>query len=431
MSSPAPIGPEPHREPALSTGWSRWRTLLAAAAFVAISIIVGARTISNLNIPGQPTVELFGLQDFRDNFYYPSVALLQGRNPYDYADYHAHYPIDRPLPAYSPISLLLHVPVALLPFGPAMVAYFLLTLGLLVVLAILAVRGSGLPAEPWRVLLVAALLVLSRPGHMTLFIGQCSAIMAVACTAALVQGRKRPWLAAIGVAAACAKPSYGGPLGVLMLCRGDFRAFFLGSALAAAAGLVSGFGPIRAAGGILPWIESVRGSMQEVANDSTFNEPTSLIRLDPVSILGRLIGRPPGTLVNVVLAIAILGGTGWLMRRLQARGEPEPRIVSNSLACLAILLATYHQPYDALILALPVTALLLMPGKVGALRVVLALLLLVPGLNYLATFTVLERFEVNHALWLLISESNGVALALALILGMRLAWSRADRGFSS
>jgi hypothetical protein len=63
-------------------------------------------------------------------------------------------------------------------------------------------------------------------------------------------------------------------------------------------------------------------------------------------------------------------------------------------------------------------------------RALLAFLLVVPGLNYLATFTVLERFEINRFMWLLISESNGMALALALILAMRLAWARAERGFS-
>jgi hypothetical protein len=409
----------------------RTRTVLAAAAFAAISALVAVRTVANLNIPGRPTVERFGLQDFRDNFYYPSVALLEGRNPYDYADYRAHYPIDRPLPPYSPVSLLLHAPLALLSYQPAMAADFILNLGLLLLLALLAVRGAGLPTEAWRVLLVAAALVLSRPGHMTLYIGQCSALMAVASTAALLEGRRRPWLAAIGLAAACAKPSYGGPLGILMLARGDGRAFLLGSGLAAVLGVLGGLGPMSAAGGLRPLFASVRDSMRVVATDDTFREPTSLIRLDPVSLVGRVLGRPPGTLVNVLVAIAILGGAALLMRRLAQRGEPEPRAFSNSLGCLAVLLATYHQPYDALILALPATALLLFPAPFTARRAILAFLLLVPGLNYVATFTLLERFDIPRFLWLFISESNGVALALALILGMRMAWERAQRGFST
>jgi hypothetical protein len=408
----------------------RLRTILAAAAFAAISLVVAVRTERNLIIPGQPAAELFGLQDFRDNFYYPSAALLDGRNPYDYADYRAHYPIDRPLPPYSPISLLLHLPLALLPFTAAMAADFLANLGLLVVLAILSLRGAGVRTEPWRVLLVAALLVLSRPGHMTLFIGQCSAVMAVACTAALVEGRRRPWLAAIGVAVACAKPSYGGPLGVLMLLRGDLRALLPGSALAAMLGLIGAIGPLRAAGGLPELLDSVRGSMDVVATDVTFHEPTSLIRLDPVSLVGRVLGRPPGSLIGAALAIVILGAAGFLMRRLAARGEPEPRAVSNSLGCLAILLATYHQPYDALILALPAAVLLLTPGPVTMRRVALTFLLLVPGVNYVATFTLLERFDLPRFAWLLISESNGMALILALALGMRMAWERAQRGFS-
>ena len=40
----------------------------------------------------------------RQNFYYPAVAAKDGRNPYDYEDSKAHYPIDRPLPLYTPIN---------------------------------------------------------------------------------------------------------------------------------------------------------------------------------------------------------------------------------------------------------------------------------------------------------------------------------------
>ena len=409
----------------------RFRAVLAAAAFALIASVVAARTIANLNVPGRPLEQMFGLQDFRDNFYYPSVAMMEGRNPYDYADYHATYPIDRPFPAYSPISLLLHLPLGLLPYRLAEAGDFLLNLALMVALAWLALRGAGRPIKAWKVLAVAALLVLSRPGHMTLYIGQCSAMMAVASTVALLYGRSRPFAAALGLAAACAKPSYGGPLGVLMLLRGDWRAFLLGSAFAAGLGFLGGIGPLLKAGGLLPLIESVRDSMAVVATDGTFNEPTSLIRLDPVSLVGRVLGRPPGTVFNVVLAVVILGAAGLLMRRLQASGEPEPRSVSNSLGCLAILLATYHQPYDALILALPVTAAVWMPGRLEGRRLALVLLLIVPWINYIATHTLLERLELNRFLWLVISQSNGVALALALILGMWMAWSRADRGFSS
>lgn len=409
----------------------RSRTILAAAAFAMISAVVATRTIVNLNVPGRPSEQMFGLQDFRDNFYYPSVALLEGRNPYDYADYRATYPIDRPFPAYSPISLLLHLPLGLLPYRAAEAGDFLLNLALMVALAWLSLRGAGRPIKTWKVFAVAAMLVLSRPGHMTLYIGQCSAMMAVASTVALLYGRSWPLAAALGLAAACAKPSYGGPLGVLMLLRGDWRAFFLGSAFAAGLGILGGVGPLLKAGGLQPLIASIRDSMAVVATDGTFNEPTSLIRLDPVSIVGRLLGRPPGTLVNVVLAVVILGGAGLLMRRLQARGEPEPRPVSNSLGSLAILLATYHQPYDALILALPVTAAVWMPGRLEGRRLALVLLLIVPWINYIATHTLLERVELNRFVWLLISQSNGVALALALLLGMRMAWSRAERGFSS
>jgi hypothetical protein len=215
-----------------------------------------------------------------------------------------------------------------------------------------------------------------------------------------------------------------------MLLRGDGRALLLGSAFAAGLGVIGGLGPLLKAGGIGPLIESVRGSMAVVATDDTFNEPTSFIRLDPVSLVGRAVGQRPGALVHIAFAIAILGGAGLLMRRLAERGEPEPRPISNSLGCLAILLSTYHQPYDALILALPLSVVLLLPGKIEGPRLALVLLLLVPGLNYAATHTLLDLVEVSRFGWFVISEVNAAALALALVLGMWMAWSRAKRGFS-
>jgi hypothetical protein len=264
---------------------------------------------------------------------------------------------------------------------------------------------------------------------MTIFLGQTSALMAFGTTLALVDGRRHPLRAACGLALTCLKPSYGGPLGALMFLRGDFRAVGIGGLLATGAALLGSLGPMRAAGGFYALLDSARGSMTVVTNDASFNEATSLIRIDPLAILGRLLGRPMGFFANLAVALSVLLLAGaailWLERR---RGE-EARPLSDTLVCLAILLATYHQPYDGLSLALPLAVAATLPELSARRRTVLLALLLVPCANFIATHTVLEHLTLAPPLWLLVSSLNGLALTAALLmtLGEVLRLSAASR----
>jgi hypothetical protein len=410
-------------------GRSRLSAGRALTAFLFAGAIVSGRTAMQVNVPGQPRVERYGLQDFRDNFYYPAVAARDGRNPYDYADYQAHYPIDRPLPAYTPINFLVHRPLAWLPYGAAEVADVLLNLGLILATAWLALRGAeggargrgrvapgGIAAGSAAALLFAACLVLSRPGQMTIFLGQTSALMAFGTTLALVEGRRHPLRAACGLALTCLKPSYGGPLGLLMFLRGDFQAVGTGALLAAGAALLGSLGPMHAAGGFYALFDSARGSMTVVTNDASFNEATSLIRIDPLAILGRLLGRPMGFFANLAVALPILLLAGAAVIWLERRRGDEARPLSDTLVCLAILLATYHQPYDGLCLALPLAAVATLPDYSARRRTALLALLLVPCANFVATHTLLEHLTLAPPLWLLVSSLNGLALTAALLM---------------
>lgn len=423
------------------TGGSRLSAGRALTAFLFASAIVSGRTAMQLNVPGQPRVERYGLQDFRDNFYYPAVAARDGRNPYDYADYQAHYPIDRPLPAYTPINFLVHRPLAWLPYGAAEVADVLLNLGLILATAWLALRGAdsgsrtvaasggrlaagGVAAGSAAALLFAACLVLSRPGQMTIFLGQTSALMAFGTTLALVEGRRHPLRAACGLALTCLKPSYGGPLGALMFLRGDFKAVFIGGLLAAGSALLGSLGPMHAAGGFYPLFDSARGSMTVVTSDASFNEATSLIRIDPLAILGRLLGRPMGFFANLAVALSILLLAGAAIIWLERRRGDAARPLSDTLVCLAILLATYHQPYDGLCLALPLAVVATQEEFSVRRRTALLALLLVPCANFVATHTLLEHLTLAPPLWLLVSSLNGLALTAALLMTLQEALRR-------
>ena len=413
----------------------RLPAVFAVLAFLAFAAVAAVRVRGDLVDPLRPKLERYGLQDFRDNFYYPSVAWLQGRNPYDVEDYRAHYPIDRPLPAYSPISLLVHLPLALVPFGAAETADFAGNALLLLVLAVVALEGAGASITPARTFGFAALMMLSRAGQQTLYIGQCSVYVALGAAVALVEARRRPWLAAAGLALACLKPSYGLPLGFLMLCRRDLPAFARGALLAAITGAVGASVPVAAAGGVLPFIASVRHGMSVIVTDPSFHEATSLIRVDTGALLGRFLGRPPGAAVEILLGVLLLGSAGAILWTREARagsggapagawraGDDGPRPVGDGLACLALLLGLYHQSYDTLLLALPIAALLwgaqggAFSWGAGRGRWALLALLLVPWLNVLATHALLNRLQPMRALWLPLATCNGAALLLAYLI---------------
>jgi hypothetical protein len=409
----------------------RTRTILAFAAFLCLTAIVGERTWKNLNVPDRPFEQLYGAQDFRDTFYYPSIALRDGRNPYDVADYLAHYPVARPLPAYTPISLVVHLPFSYLPLRAAEAAYFAAGAAMLLALAWLALSGAGAPVTAARVAGLAALLVASRPGHQTLFLGQCTIVVALGTALALVQARRHPWLAGAGLALACLKPTYGLPLAVLMLFRRDMGAFLRGALIAAGVALPGAVGVVRAAGGVWAFVDSVIRGMDAVAADPSFHEASSLIRIDATGLLGRFMEKPPG-IEGALLGVAIVLATGVVLWRRAATENDAPRPVSDGLACLAILLCVYHQSYDALLLALPATAVA-MPARgrwpaAWRLRWLMLALLLLPGVNYLATDTLVDRLAPAPWAWLLIATANGAAILAAFILWMGLALRRAPPG---
>ena len=222
---------------------------MAAAAFVLVLGLLAARTLSKLNLPGRPDVEHWGLADFRDNAYYPTVAFLHGENPYDAATYTPRYPVRYPFPPYAPLTLAIHAPFAVLPFEAAELAYWLVTAALALPLAGLALAACGVRTDAARVIAVAAALLLSRPGHWNLVLGQTAMLLVVATQGVLHYRRTRPGLAALCLAVTTLKPTFGVPLALLVLALGGVRVVLGAAALAGAVSLVVGVRLAAAAGG--------------------------------------------------------------------------------------------------------------------------------------------------------------------------------------
>ena len=276
------------------------RTALAGAALLAAAVVISIRVLGPLRATGGPSVDNRAMSDFRDVVYDPVVAFLDGENPYDRATFARKYPGTFGIGLYSPLILLLHLPLGFLPIWTAAIVYYCVALALTMALAPLALRLCGAEATAARTLGLAAILVSSRPGHWNLYTGQVTLPVTIGAYLALGYARTRPGLAGLGLALATFKPTYGGPLAGLLLARGDRRAIAVGFAVAAvltgaAITLLAtrvGFGPLLA---------SVLATYHEHATDPSKSAAVAPFRVDVVALVGRMLGSAPGYGTSIAL----------------------------------------------------------------------------------------------------------------------------------
>ncbi len=409
------------------------RTVAAGLALVAVMTGLAYRAAGRVNLPARVEAERWVLQDFRDAVYYPVVAFLDGRNPYDQQALARAYPVGQSFPLYLPHTLVSHLPFGLLPPAEAGAAYAVVTLGLTGVLAALALGGAGAPVTAASVLALTAALLVSRPGQMNLLLGQVTAQVVVGAYVALRWARTRPLLAGIGLALSTLKPTYGVPLALLMLFgRGDVAAVIAGIAVAVALCL-GALGPLLAAsGGLAPFVASLGSSAAAFAAEDSSNAWTSFARIDVGALLARMLGRAPAGWTELALGMAVVGaGIVGLRRLRRARGAGAEQL-GVGLVCLTVLVATYHQTYDALLLTQPAVALVTGAwGRNGpasrAVRWTVLALVAVPAVNYLATQSVAPRLGVGSPAWLAVTAAGPAALLAAWGINLALAWRCTDR----
>ena len=399
-----------------------WRSTLMVAVFLLLASVNAYRTASDLVIQGDPYAARSGLGDFRNNVYYPVRCFLDGRNPYDRAQ-NQLYPTSSPtFPPYSPLTLLLHLPFALLPFAASELVYYLMTLGFTLLIAVLALRFSGLVPTVASIFGLGSLILLSRPGQMTLLTGQTTATLVLGFYMALLFAHDRPWLAGLGLAMSTIKPSFGVPLFLLMLVRKDLRAVAYGTIVGGVPTLGVTTVLAHRAGGLLPLLALLPANYQRWNENAVglANAATSVLRVDAVSFLSRLVG-PLGTSLQLAITFGILAAAAVGIRQLGQRHEDGARRLSASIMCLATLTCTYHQTYDLLLLCMPLTALATVPvAPRGAasqrLRWGLFIILLIPMFNYLVSFPAQRRLGVHGAtLFALLSLNSGCLVAALLV----------------
>lgn len=391
------------------------RRLLPACTLFAVALI--ALLMRTQRLPSVGGVRLsmpWLLNDFKIVSYCPAYLLLHGGNPYDPREFSAVCPLHEGLPLYLPSGFLLHAPFALIPVQASSATYLALSVVLTLVVALAAYRLFDLPASAHHVVLVAALLMLSRPGQWNLLLGQPTLELVLATYVALHFAQRSPFLGGVGLALAMYKPTFGLPLFALMAIRGDGRAVAAGAAIAAIVNLPLVAVLASRAGGI----ETLaHGALAGHAEWEALYDPTgagvgSTVGL--AALLDHLTGQRLSRVAQGVVAVVVLGIAGAALRRIgPATPGPSARL-SSSVICIATLLAVHHHAYDLLLLTGPFVVLRSHGLPLGIvsrrLELVLSGLFLLLAANYFGTISVLSRLGGNRPLWWTVAALNELAL---------------------
>ncbi|WP_182865892.1 glycosyltransferase family 87 protein [Stieleria mannarensis] len=410
---------------------------LAITAIVCLLFCLGValtaiRTVSRYQTPGSRDLSTQGMCDFHNGLYFPATALLAGKSPYgqQYAD---EYPVSRQIPFFSPIILVLHAPLTFLPLPVADVLYFSISLVLVVLLAMLSAAAARVDRRVGWIAGIAAAMVFSRSGHISLYNGYFTIELALATIAAIHFARHRPLVAALALAIVSAKPTFILPLGFLMLARGNFKALLIGAAISVVgAGLpmtylayhegIRASGSVDMAAGFEKLVDDI-ATAQEIHMNTPGESPVeSWTRLDALATVCKWTGSDPGSAVQLAAMMLILAWPMWILYQRQ-RSELDDGIVGGTgcLIVVATLTSLYHQSYDALIVVAPILGLLLANTDFWmsvspSIRGVLGALLVFPAFNYLSTRSFLSRLDLGELGFNVITSLSGVALMVALVM---------------
>ena len=421
---------------------TRWHVGNRTLAFVSsLLLLLGLggtiyRTVNNYQTPGPFTPEAQGLCDFHNGIYYPTRAVLAGESPYSDA-YAAKYPVARQIPFFSPVILVLHSPLAVLPLRLAEILNTIFQIVLLLAIACIAAHAAGFRHRIDVALAIAAVMIFTRGGHITLFNGYFTYQLVIATFLAIAWAERRPLASGWMLMVVSAKPTYILPLGFLMLARGNIRALIIGAVLSITGAVIP-----------LAWIAHHEGGgnlgeglslliqqivdTQEVHRSMDDESPVnSWTRLDLFAIIAKWTGNDPGDAAHLSVMFTLLIVPMLVLWRRQRAGMDDGIAgLTGALLMLGLLVSLYHQSYDSLLMTAPIAGAigLQLPAwkRMGTRRrVTLISLMGFPALNYLSTRTCLNRFELSELTVRIFTSLYGLCLAAALLIVYVLPW-RAD-----
>ena len=387
-----------------------------------------------------------GMNDFHNGAYFPSKAFAQGINPYAF-EVCEHFPMSRSSPPYSPMVFILYQPFTWLDLPAADIAFFSFNLCLVAGLAwctVFTIRKLTKPDS--RCLLnwvgndyltaiwAFGLIMLSRPGHITLFTGYFTAQLIIGTLMSLHYARSKPWLAGVGMLLASGKPTYIIPLTMLMFFRRDFKAMIIGLIMCAVvAG--AGVGWLASSSNLTTVIEGVLQGQEAFHADTTELPVNTWTRLDLMGMIAKNAHLDPSSTQYLFGMLSMMIPIGWLVWRVREREiNPESFGLTASIACLALLVTIYHHSYDALLM-LPLWLALLLGDQAMFSwlrkweRFALLVLLTVPVVNYVATLRFRELLKIDNqdVVWNVITSANGVCLTLALVMLLMVSLRKSEK----
>ncbi|MEM1226287.1 MAG: hypothetical protein AAGJ40_11350 [Planctomycetota bacterium] len=415
---------------------NRWIAVSAGLMLVLGIAATTGRIVVQYQTPGPFNHDAQGLCDFHNGIYFPTRAVLAGESPYS-AEYAAKYPVARQIPFFSPVILLLHAPLAVLPLHLAEVLNWILQLAMMACLAVLTADAAGLAKRVDGILVCAALMVSSRAGHITLFNGYFTFQLVLLTWLAIHWAIDRPTRSAWCLFIVSAKPTYILPLGLLMLARGNVRALVYGAIISiAGAALTLGWVAYHEGSGDLGngvvLLKDQIINTQAVHRSMEDESPVfSWTRLDLFAIIAKWRGEDPGDLPHLLSMLGLLILPMAVIARWRLAGREDGLGgMMGALILTAMLVSLYHQSYDSMILAPPIAAILIARRTTWRnqsmwVRWILAGLLAFPAMNYLSTRMFLLRFGVAEQWVRVFTSLNGIALAIGLVMLCWIGWSTA------
>jgi hypothetical protein len=435
------------------------QTIRVVAALSLFSLVVSAltwRTVTHLHQLGREDDALrFGMCDFRDVIYFPTRAVLDGVNPYDSeptsdaSRYLGRYPAGNVFPLYSPLLILLDSPLQLLPYHFGMAFYGIFNVALVALVAWLALRANELNGGIVGTIILATAMLVSRPGQSNFYYGQLALPMTLCAIVATQWTGKRPAWAILSLVLATIKPTFGGPLLIMLLCQRQWKVALWGGAVGGGlAALGFAFIFLFCSPG-KPALAVLRENVTQTEADPGFDAQQTGIRLDAVLIAERLLPTRYADAAKAIVPVVILALSGLVLWLLSNRAmDPTCSWILAPLVMVTTLLCVFHAAYDALLLTMPIVGLIWGPrapgrGKVDqGIRWILMGLLLMPAVNvfssrqflnavqpYLGT---LASTQDGSWLWSTASILNGMCLLIAwmmlVVVGMRMAL-RPDRPY--
>jgi hypothetical protein len=399
---------------------------LAVLVLFAVAVAVSAARIQRtLHVP--PAVPEFnqGLTDFHTSVYFPALGLQHGFNPYS-REYVERFPTHQ-LPPYSPALFWMSYPFSLLSLDAANVVYFVMSCALIVALAASAFYFCRLPLSLVNVFGLATLVLLCRPGHVAILLGQITLFPVLGAVWALELSRRRPILAGLALAFTTLKPTFAIPVIWLLWCRRDFRAVIAGALIGGAAAL-GGLIPLVANHGLASVAHSLFDTQSHLEHDKMVATETTWTRIDAVALVGKLFGAEPDRLMQLAILAACLLAAGFaLWRTSKTRLAEGADSLSALIICATTLACVYHASYDALLLVVPWVAV--MAGRLRQqlpppLQALLWLLLTVPAVNYVSTRVVISKLEITEPLLTPLTIVNSACILAVMLLSLGVALYR-------